>query len=855
MEANLELENDLIYLDSSVIESTNKHGNNPFYLPTNGSLLKYTKNMLLSEEYHQLYILCLSDNFKGTEDNNKKIDQFYHQNSSISELELLANLVTLVRGPFYLINYPSIRSGLLIVDRLFLEHFNHNNYLLAEKEMVYLMLETRESSVIKWIRIHEPKNIFDKFIKQKIFINYYQLNCERVTESLITMLENIPDFKYWQYEENCNISIDSIFNKREFNIMMFKKFHLTDEANNNEHNKILETIYNDKKNCNNEYPDQIMNPNMEETKKIKYIPTKTDELRIKMKDVEELLTSSTMSEKEKYFLICNILLSKDYCHYVIGNKKILENNSKLFIKYLPIFRYVMSYAWISLYLEEHVKGKKIKKDDRFVFDINTASMLPVFPFDINYPYQNPYFSLLVSEKSLDVKNNINSIHQPYNYQNGIVDLNEFRRRLNIFMTGNPNLNLLDGANWSNMVITGSTMAAIIPKTNPLFAFFNSSRKNTSVTEPINDTELENFFQEYYGNSDIDIACNHSNICDFIDNAKHLVSIISKNFGPQVEKQEIILIPNKTLSIYIDSGILKKKYQNKEIPFDYDYLSANKEKYHVKLYFYDLYLEQKKISNTETRKKLGDKISEDKYFEITKYCDFDKTSLIIIDKIPATNISNVESVFIIKDNDNVFIKFSETLKYRIVSKHMKRQIELFRTNCEEFFSCIGKFHLPCVRSYYDGSNCYMLPSAITSYQTLTNIDFNYFVGTKDPISIIDKYRMRGYGTLLNKDEISKYILYILHTQKKTVYSCDGNNDAKKIVGVLDTNHNLFKPAHIKGEKVNSTLSVSIYQWYSARYPQYPKKLLTYAAIKKNGNVDPPKKHLIGISYDLLSKKMN
>ena len=84
--------------------------------------------------------------------------------------------------------------------------------------------------------------------------------------------------------------------------------------------------------------------------------------------------------------------------------------------------------------------------------------------------------------------------------------------------------------------------------------------------------------------------------------------------------------------------------------------------------------------------------------------------------------------------------------------MFKQIELFRTKNTNFFSVVAKFHLPCVRAYYQYDNLYMLPSCVTSMMTSLNIDYNYFCGKFNPITILAKYISRGYGIILNSQEI-------------------------------------------------------------------------------------------------------
>jgi hypothetical protein len=897
---------------------------NPFHLPMEGSKLKYSKTKFLADEYKNIYILCLVDDFEPTETNKNKIKLFYQPESEITELRGQAKMVTLIKGSFSIVYLQKIRSGLVTITKELLEYFNHDSNELNKKEIVYLMLESKETTVRSWLKLYESESNLDQFIEQKIFASYYGLSDEKLDDNILGLIKHVDDFKYWKDKRNCSLSINEAFKNRKFNLSFVQKWNLPTDEIEKELKALLENFKENKNNIksnikNTNYPPQITNSRIEEPKedplkmntyvdgsktdRKSFFPlTKPENLVISWDSVEELLVNHSLNEKEKYYLICNLLASKNYCHYVLGNKKILESNKLLFEKYKPIFRYVMCYAWISLYMEESIRKTRTKQSDRFVFDIDTASQLPVFPFSSQVPHLNPYFCCMISDSHLNSTQNINGVKQSFDYQNGIIDLNEFKRRLNIFVSGKADTDLLNGANWSNMAITGGSMAAIIPKTNPLMALF---KKTVDPNVPMTEQELDRFFQEYYAKSDVDIACNYSNILDFIEHIKHLKTIIHINLGPNVKESEIHIDPTKTLAIYINAFLLKEKCDRGEIPFKYEYIITHKNKRAVKFYFYELYLEQKKLSNEKNKQILGEKINEDEYFEIIDYCTFDKSVIIVNDisfeteiienRTPESN-SGIEMVYFLKeknkmpkiieedfDNDNdddddyepiqkseqnIFIKFSETLKYKINSEYMKHPFEIFRISETEFFSCIGRFHLPCVRSYYNGSNCYLLPSAITAYQTLTNIDFKYFVGSNDPISILDKYRKRGYGTILNKTEINQYLAYILTTGNyKKAYGIKDKKDIKNIIGNLDVQHDFYKPRknvpenfavdpNIKLDymitKQNDMTGYSdIIGYYKKKYGTYSSEFIEKRAITSDGQIEPLKFWMIDASFDLLN----
>jgi len=97
--------------------------------------------------------------------------------------------------------------------------------------------------------------------------------------------------------------------------------------------------------------------------------------------------------------------------------------------------------------------------------------------------------------------------------------------------------------------------------------------------------------------------------------------------------------------------------------------------------------------------------------------------------------------------------------------LSRKLEIFSIKEDDFFSVVSTFHFPCVRGIYDGSNVYLMPSCITAFMTLMNIDYKYVCCAKDPIELILKYKdFRGYGIYLNIDEKKSVLKYIMKNPK-------------------------------------------------------------------------------------------
>jgi hypothetical protein len=100
---------------------------------------------------------------------------------------------------------------------------------------------------------------------------------------------------------------------------------------------------------------------------------------------------------------------------------------------------------------------------------------------------------------------------------------------------------------------------------------------------------------------------------------------------------------------------------------------------------------------------------------------------------------------------------------------------------------------------------MTPSAITSYMTLVNIDFKYIGGKNNPIEIIDKYRMRGFTTLMNKKEVDVFVEFIFSLddeRRKYKYI-----NKTSVTGKTNLDYPLFRPRLHVPEKFRDRIELN------------------------------------------------
>jgi hypothetical protein len=76
-----------------------------------------------------------------------------------------------------------------------------------------------------------------------------------------------------------------------------------------------------------------------------------------------------------------------------------------------------------------------------------------------------------------------------------------------------------------------------------------------------------------------------------------------------------------------------------------------------------------------------------------------------------------------------------------------------------------------------------------------MDYKYFAGSKDPIEIINKYRSRGFGTILNDTEklhLVEYSNNVISWNNLYELNIKNENSVNNIFGHVGYNCRLFKP---------------------------------------------------------------
>src|SRR3989344_4511966 len=463
---------------------------------------------------------------------------------------------------------------------------------------------------------------------------------------------------------------------------------------------------------------------------------------------------TSCSELEKHTLYCNLLVSKRYCHLAL-DEHVLHYMKENIKQKLGLYKYLFGYAFVCMYIEETIRRTRSEKTNRHVFTLQQVEELPIFPFLATDPHQNPYTCALYSNKLMDMTHNTEQLYMLDDYAYyGVDNIDNIRRKLNVFIAGDMDVDIFKDMNWEHIAICGSSISACIPKQHPLLLKFGSIH-SCVIADQYGDKRTFNnkykeYFDTYYGdskkkdtikNSDVDIIITESDTHLFMDRAEH-------------------------------------KYNIKQLS---DKKEFNKKQSNLKDDIYDVYYMIKKKLNKENRKTY-------------------------------TNNSQLYDMY------NKIVSCDE--------------IE-FELNDE----IISKKH-----EYSDGYNIYMLPSCVGALMTGCNIDYNYHHGQQNKVDIFNKYKSRGYGVILNSNEIN----YVNKFNSINEFNKQRYN--KSLEGCVELNHTIYGiNLKYEGNYQNVKYIKDIIS-LNKKYPTHPYLDATqFTTIDEEGNVKKLQKWIIEAMY--------
>jgi hypothetical protein len=709
----------------------------------------------------------------------------------------------------------------------------------------------------------EPDNL-KKYAEYLAIISYNQVSPNRfqVKKHFEKLLEEQSSF--WEDEYNCNITLNDIFIKRKFNYDIVSKKEFQKVGNKNIADRI-KMIKESELNYLNEL-------DRYQDKEALFKPGNNywlgKQSSFTNKDIVEIY-NQIPTEYLKYNFICSMICSRSHCHLILNNCELLEIIQPMIEKYKVIFKYILGYAWLTLRQEEVSTRNKLKDSDRIVFDIDTVNKLPIYPFGLDDINQNPYACILLDNELMNLKENcvaIDMIKTNYTKYYGLATKEIFKKRLNIFVNGKNESGILDKMDWSKFAITGSALTACAMKYNPLIDICKQSTGNE-----ITDGDFQTFLFHYYNNSDIDLLCTEVSMQGYLATVNKFINQLEEEHNDKLNFTNVhtasIVISDEFINKNIDS--MRDELNNKSL--NVGWVKANLDNLELKKYFYNKYYsiwkDEQKTATLNQHPEYADKYVYSEYLEKISAENF---KIYLMDyEIDIENHKKTDyEKYYFNTSGKLYCKMVESIRFQIKSGKMNRSWEIFKSQNENVFSTIGKFHMGFVRACWNGKTLLCLPSFISAMMLQMSTDYKYFASIRDPIEIINKYRSRGFGIILN-DKEKIHMAYYNSIKPEggenkwfDMYNVNIKNKAsiKSIFGPKKVNDNIFKPSkYFDGmpddcfKNVDHVYYSNTKEAYASMYSEKLNDFYDYKSINKQGKVSPLNRDIIKKGYEIINKE--
>lgn len=800
---------------------------NPFYISSANNFSKSTiitdhfKNMD-GEKYMQsrrVLLMCTQDNMKSS-------DIIFEKKITSEQWEELYKTYCFVSCSMRILKTPEHANTAMIINKKYIEHFPHDQITLNDSEIVIPVLEISHSTAQTYASMfgeiyYDYKKLFDIVSIKKYFNSNLEIS--------YAFVENILNDYYWKFNSSrtheLSICMDDILNKRKLHkgISIIAQQNIVAEYNFNNISGL----------CNF---NGAIRREKEKTFYVNNFDFPVDNITC---DMVTSLFSSANDTKTLYNLFNAFATSKRHCHLVINNADVLRIMKPVFKQYALNYTHLLAYPMLILNMTESMVMTHCKSDYNYIFTIDTAHELPVYPYTPTTKYMCPYLILPVSEKIMT--DNIYGLKfiKGYKYY-GIDNLDGFKKKLNIFTTGKSDINMFDGVDMKNLALTGSIISACVPTRSPLV-------DTVALPTDTYDVQFSKFFDKFYGTSDIDIVCTHTDGDAFINTSNVTIEKIKENVVKYGCKTTYEINAAKHARIYIDKNKFIELIDpiikiNPNIVNDKN-IYCNAE---VKKYFYDKYV---KIKIDLITKKFGntkyENILQETYYTPCSINDF---SVVVYKRNfkeftddylfreyeldPSNNKMDQHKICIVSYEDSCRFQFK--INNAPDSPVKFRSFEIFKSRDNGIaFSTIARFHLPIVRGYYDGQTVRLLPSCVMAHLSYMNLDYNYVTGSQNPCDIIYKYQTRGYGILLNTTELLDYTNYYYKmppvTEKKL-----GQTECQK-----ELSQPIFSPTIMTDQKyvdnISDVLEELGFGEHQDRHLELDNMLKLTSAITNNGTI--------------------
>jgi hypothetical protein len=513
------------------------------------------------------------------------------------------------------------------------------------------------------------------------------------------------------------------------------------------------------------------------------------EIISRLKVISKIGLSTLMFEA-----VLRLLITPSSCH-IIKYSELWELVVLKDKNYKDIFMHFMYYSMFILCHEDTIMFSQIKRDYRIIYThVEALNMPTTYMMHIE---QDPYIQQLTNSSLLQ------SVTYYARCERSINSIDVFERRL-FLATGGALTNI--PLHKYKAAISGSIII-------PCFTYFKVEDEFKRVR--YNTQRSINKDNNILFNDDLYTPVGDS--CKLNSNDKNFMSYL-EYYYPSYHSYNDLEYSNKVLTRGATSVQIKDARLN---------VGEHKE-------LIDEKSVDVKLADKEIKSKYNTLSDIDISISVDNYDTFEEIANILIKQIKK-NCSHIGEVWMQK------IITMSSFKFKLYGPGLIRPIDLFRVSCSPE-KMVKKFHLPIVRSWYDGSNnivpdkfkhsekinafwkeksyelinnsyadkeqdiddkkfepyigLNILNSCLSAALSGINNNYKWFFNSKPCVEVVLKYIQRTISLIITDNEFTALIEYMNKSDRWKGYVSDIKDNIIHARGVVSLSHQIFNPCMLE-----------------------------------------------------------
>ena len=252
--------------------------------------------------------------------------KYYNKEIQKEIIEQMKDNLILWKVSVNILKNKKMFDRICIFTKEYCEMFNQFGFTFKDNNIVLPILNISFKNLIDYLGNSDGYTL-DKLYNLILLSGYFDDDFTNIKfqMKLQSKIKSLEECNYWEMSYNCLANLTKFYKERKIDKSLGKK----KETNYNKNNEKEDYLYNSYK--SNKYVDasNIITNNGYKMYNV------SNSCNYSKDEIYELIKS--LDNKNQYYLVTNLMVSKKYCHLIVNNEKVLDLMKDEFVSKAPLF--------------------------------------------------------------------------------------------------------------------------------------------------------------------------------------------------------------------------------------------------------------------------------------------------------------------------------------------------------------------------------------------------------------------------------------------------------------------------------------------------------------------------------------